>query len=55
MLSEGSPTMTLTQRIKEVLQQRRIMQERRERERKRERLTDEIDYLQQRKMRRQTQ
>jgi len=41
--------MTLTQRITEVLQQRKIMQERREREEKRERLVDQITYLQQRK------
>ncbi|MGD8785188.1 MAG: hypothetical protein PVG75_12170 [Thioalkalispiraceae bacterium] len=41
--------MTLTQRITEVLQQRRIMQERRERERKRERLLEQVTYMRQRK------
>jgi hypothetical protein len=41
--------MTLTQRITEVLQQRRIMQERRERERKRERLVEQVTYLHRRK------
>jgi len=41
--------MTLTQRITEVLQQRRIMQERRERDKKRERLVEQIAYMQRRK------
>ena len=41
--------MTLTQRITEVLQQRKIMQEKREREAKRERLVEQIAHLQQRK------
>ncbi len=47
--------MTLTQRITEVLQQRKIIQERREREAKRERLVAQITYMQQRKTRTQLQ
>ena len=48
-------TMTLTQRITEVLQQRKIMQEKRERAAKREHLIDQITYLQQRKTKTQMQ
>ena len=42
--------MTLTQRITEVLQQRKIMQEKRDREAKRERLVTQITHLQDRKI-----
>ena len=47
--------MTLTQRITEVLQQRKIIQEKRERAAKREHLIDQITYLQQRKTKTQMQ
>ena len=47
--------MTLTQRITEVLQQRKIIQEKRDRASKREHLIDQITYLQQRKTKTQMQ